>query len=94
MWEKKLEIGVYSAILEYNDRAFGIPNVLKRFNVVSGVCFGQRSVKKNLKSENASKRKSSDEGKNCRKTIRKIKKDFRDKEKEIEVNGSYVSGGF
>lgn len=72
----------------------GLKKVLKRFNIVSEVCFGQGFVKKTLKSVNASKRKSSDEGKNCRKTIRKIKKDFRDKEKEIEVNGSYVSGGF
>ena len=36
-----LETGVYSALLEYNDGAFGIQNVLKWFNVVSGVCFGQ-----------------------------------------------------
>ena len=91
---KMLKIGVYFAILEYNDGAFGIQNVLKRFNVVSGVCLGQGSLKINLKSVNTSKRKSSDEGKRRRKTIRKIKKGFLDKDKEIEVNESYVSGGF
>ena len=37
---KMLEIGVYSAILEYNNGVFGIQNVLKWFNVASGVCFG------------------------------------------------------
>ena len=35
-------------ILEYNDDAFGIQNVLKHSDVVNGVCFGQESVKKNL----------------------------------------------
>ena len=89
-----LEIGVYSAIFEYNDGAFGIRNVLKRFNVVSGVCFGQGSVKGNLKSVNVSERKSSDERKKCRTTIRKIRKGFLDKEKEVEVNELYVSDGF
>ena len=45
-------------------------------------------VKKTLKSVNTSKRKSSDEGKKCTKTIRNIKKGFLDKEKEIEVDES------
>ena len=39
-------------------------------------------------------RKSSDEGKKWTETIRKIKKGFLDKEKESEVNESYVSSGF
>lgn len=56
--------------------------------------FEQRSVNRNLKSVNTSKWKSSDEGKKSRKTIGKIKKSFPDKEKEIEDNESYVSGGF
>ena len=56
--------------------------------------FWAGSVKRNLKSLNAYKRKSSDGGKKRRKTIRKIKKGFVDKEREAEVNESYVSGGF
>lgn len=91
---KTLEIGIYSARLKYNDGTFSIQNVLKRFNVISGVCFEQRSVNRNLKSVNTSKWKSSDEGKKSRKTIGKIKKSFPDKEKEIEDNESNVSGGF
>ena len=66
----------------------------KQFNVVSRVCFGQGSVKRNLKSVNTSKRMLSEEGNKCRKTFRKIRKGFLDKEKEIEVNESFVSAGF
>ena len=56
--------------------------------------FWAGSVKRNWKNVNASKRKSSDGGKKRRKTIRKIKKGFLDKERETEVNESYISGGF
>ena len=52
---KTLEIGIYSARLKYNGGTFSIQNVLKRFNVISGVCFEQRSVNRNLKSVNTSK---------------------------------------
>ena len=69
-----IDIGVDSAILEYNDDTFGIRNVLKRLNVVSGVCFAQGSVKRNLKSVKTSNTNLSDEEKKHRKTIRKIKK--------------------
>ena len=79
-----LEIGVYSAVLQFNDGALGVENVFNHFGLGEGRCFVAGSMQKDRKSVCDAEIKSSDAGKKQRKRIRKIKKGFVDNEKENE----------
>ena len=88
-----LEIGVYSAVLQYNEGAQGFIPVLKHFEFSSGLYFNQGVLHRNNVSIRTSQQKDSDTGKKRRKALRRRKKGFIDKEKESETIEPYVSGG-
>ena len=89
-----LEMGINSAIIEYNDGAFGIHKVLNHVGVETGLCTHRGSVARNKRRLIQSARKCSAKGIQRRKTLRTIKKGFLDQEKELEKEESYVAGGF
>ena len=88
-----LELGGYSAILQFNDGALGVENVFNHFGLGEGRCFIAASTQKSDNSVRWAEKKSV-AGKKQRKRIRKIKKGFADDEKEKETIESYVCGGF
>ena len=92
--KQTLEIGVYSAVIQFNDGAIGVEKVFNHFGLGEGRCFVAGSIKKDRKSVRDANIKSSDAGKKQRKRIRKIKKGFADNEKETEKVETYVCGGF
>ena len=57
-----LKIGASSAVLQYNDGAGGIINVMKKISVEPGMFFYQRAIGKNDKLIKASTVKSSETG--------------------------------
>ena len=88
-----LETGASSAVLQYNDEARAIINVMKRLSVESGTFFYQRAIGKNDKRIKASTVKSSETGKKRRKQLRATAKDYIDQENE-EERETYKSGTF
>ena len=88
-----LEIGASSAVLQYNDGAGAIINVMKRLSVEPGTFFYQGSIGKNDKRIKASTVKSSETGKKRRKQLRATAKGYIDKENE-EEGETYKSGAF
>ena len=89
-----LEIGINSAIIEYNDGAAGVFDVLQFVGVKThGILTEKGTAARNNKRIKNSAVKCSDKGKKRRKTLRTIKKGFLDME-ETEKVESYVPGGF
>lgn len=72
----------------------GINDVLAYYSLKPGRMVHTTSEKRNRCRVRNMKRKSSNEGKKRRKTIRSTKKGFLDEEKEKEQKESYVPGGF
>lgn len=92
--KKILELGVYSAIIEFNDGSCGLKPVfdLLGFN---NLCFLQnRLAKRDTSRINAMKRKSSEAGISQRKHLRAVRKGFIDTEKENEPKPSYSTGDY
>ena len=89
-----LEMGINSAIIEYNGGSFGIHKVLNYVGVETGLCTHLGSIARNKRRIMQSARKCSVKGIKRRKTLRSIKKGYMDKEKELEKEESYVAGGF
>ena len=89
-----LEIGVHSAILEFNEGPKGFYKVLNKFDMEPGIFTEQSSSKKVAKKIRNTVKKQSDFVKKRRKHLRGIRKDFLDMEKEQEGGESYVSGKF
>ena len=83
------EMGVNSAILEYNLGANGIQEVFNYFSSTTGKFTSSGSAKRDS-GVRFTKRKSSEHGKTQRKKLRSIKKGFSDKEMEEEVVEAYV----
>ena len=88
-----LEIGVYSAVLQYNEGPQALIHVLNHFEFSSGLYFNQGVSHRNNVSIRLSQQKDSTAGKKQRKALRHRKKGFMDKEKETEIVEPYVSGG-
>ena len=88
-----LEMGVHSAIIEYNDGATGVGKVLKLLGVEPGYFYEAATIKRNTERIKNSRRKSSEAGIARRKSLRTIKKGFLDKEKEQEKDKSNEYGG-
>ena len=89
-----LEIGVNSAVLEFNEGAAGVHEVLKHFDVKTGRVTHKSSDKKNKQRTNNIKRKYSLKVKDRRKKLRGKQKGYLDLEKEKEGGDCYVPGGF
>lgn len=91
--KRTIEIGTYSAIINYNDGCQGVMNVLEHFGIRgSATSTGTRA--KDAKRVQQMKRKSTVESKKQRKKLRSDKKGYSDKTKENEKQESYISGGF
>ena len=89
-----LEMGVNSAIIEFNDGSNGVHKVLNYLGVETGYLTKLGSIARNKRRISHSARKCSTNGKQRRRTLRTIKKGFLDTEKELEKEESYVAGGF
>ena len=89
-----LEIGVNSAIIEFNDGPTGIYNVLKHFKIRPGTLTKDSSIKKLMKRIKKTDKLALKAVKNRRKKLRSMKKGFLDSEREKEGGESYVAGGF
>ena len=90
---KTLEIGVYSAILEFNEGKSGIERVME----LVGLEIGSQQATQNLNAQKRhlriTSRKSAEPAKKRRKTLRAERKNWSDKNKEKEGN-VYEAGGF
>ena len=89
-----LEMGINSAIIEFNDGPNGIHKVLNFVGVEAGYQTQLKSAARNKRRVSRSVKKCSVKGKQRRKTLRTIKKGFLDQEKELEKEECYVAGGF
>ena len=90
---QNIELGVNSAILQFNNDSRGIINVLEQFSIRYGIYTNIGSSKKDETSIRWSSTKSSKARKNKRKRLHGIKKGVIDKNNEQE-KASYVPGGF
>ena len=90
---KTLEIGVYSAILEFNEGKSGIERVME----LVGLEIGSQQATQNLNAQKrhlrTTSRKSAEPAKKRRTTLRAERKNWSDKNKEKEGN-VYEAGGF
>ena len=91
---KVLEMGVHSAILEFNEGPKGFYKVLNKFDMEPGIFTEQSSSRKVAKKIRNTVKKQSDFVKKRRKHLRGIRKGFIDMEKEQEGGKSYVPGKF
>ena len=89
----KIELGVNSAVLHYNEGACGISNVFSYFKIDNGCYMEKISIKKNKVSIRKMDIKSSEDGKTRRKNIRAVKKGLIVKGKESEPSESCIAGG-
>ncbi|XP_065680580.1 uncharacterized protein LOC136094527 [Hydra vulgaris] len=86
-----LEIGVYSAIINYNEGVIGLNRVFKLLNLTPGKYFFFYATKKDSTRIKQVNSKMSEKKKKQRKSMSAFKKGFFDKEKETEVE-TYSSG--
>ena len=89
-----LELGVSSAILEFNEGSFGVNSVFQQYGITNGYCFNLLSERRDRVRTAICDKKVTVVGKSRRKKIRAIKKGLVDKEKELEPKETYVAGGF
>ena len=89
-----IEIGVASAVLEFNNGTQGIKKVYENAGLHFGKFITAACKKKDKSRISIMTHKSSDSVKKRRKKLRAIRKGFCDKEKEEEGGESYVSGGY
>ena len=88
-----IEIATASAVLQFNDGATGVNQVVKRLGILPGKYAEIAAKKRNRKRLNDSLRSASLEGKQKRRKLRSIKKGYEDKEEEQE-DQIYASGAF
>ena len=89
-----LEMGVNSAVIEFNDGPRGLYNVLEYFKLEPGYVTQRKSVERLRKRINLSIKKQSENVKLRRKILRSLRKGYSDKEKEKEGGDSYAAGAF
>ena len=88
-----IEMGVNSAVIDYNEGSTGIFSILKMFDISPGSYSIILSEKRNSVRVKNMLRKCCEKGKNCRKQLCKVKKGIIDTEKDVEKGDSYVPGG-
>ena len=89
-----IEMGVNSAILQFNDGISSIHNVFQYFGFEVGSVTNNVSLRGDRRSINKSLRMSSEEGKLRRKKLRSKDKSQKDKEIETELIDSYSKGAY
>ena len=92
--KKILEIGVSSAVLEFNEGTAGIFSVFLKLGIHTGKYMNKATSVSNATRISSALKKSSKQGLVRRKKLRAIKKGFSDKEKETEQIDSYISGAY
>ena len=91
--KQTLEIGVYSAVIEFNEGCQVIHKVLKYIGLDTGSQLTTKSMQWDSVHINKMVKKCSEKGKKRRKTLRGVEKGYLDKEKELEPKESYIAGG-
>ena len=89
-----IEMGVNSAILQFNDGISSIHNAFQYFGFEVGSVTNSVSLRGDRRSINKSLRMSSEEGKLRRKKLRSKDKSLKDKEIETELIDSYSKGAY
>ena len=89
-----LELGVNSAVLEFNEGPSGIHSVLNHFSIKSGIFTKKASAEKLKVRVRGIDKKESEAVRRRRKQLRSIRKGYLDKEREEEGGESYVSGAY
>ena len=88
-----LETGVNSAVIQFNEGAQGVLDVLEKSGVGIGKFALQRLEKRDVTHKIEADKKSSEKGKSRRKYLRQVKKKFIDIETETE-KPTYGAGAF
>ena len=92
--QKDIEMGVNSAVIDLNEGAEGIFDVLSHSGIPPGSITKKLSVKRSQKRAKNKERKMSAEGKRRRTKLRSIRKGYLDKEEASEGGKSYEPGGY
>ena len=87
-----LELGVSSAVIEFNDGSCGIIDVYEKLGLVAGRKTAEGCKKKDKLRIEQQSVKSSEKSKKRRKKLRSLRKGYADKEEELEGGKSYSSG--
>ena len=85
-----IEMGVNSAVVDYNEGSTGMFSILEMFDISPGRC----SIILSAKRSSVSVKNVVIRVKKRRKQLRKVKKDIIDGEKDVEKGDSCVPGGF
>ena len=89
-----IEMGVNSAVIEFNEGASGIYDILGHFGIPPGCITMKLSDKHSQKQAKNTERKMSSEGKRRRTKLRSIRKGYLDKEEASEGGKSYEPGSY
>ena len=92
--KKILEIGVSSAVIEFNDGRSGLKSVIDQLGLPISQYMMNGFLERDIERIKKLARKSSEKGKTVRKKLRAIRKGFQDKEKEQEETPAYSSGAY
>ena len=91
---KILELGVSSAVIEFNDGRCGLKPVFEYLGLPISNYMRESFRQRDCERIKNVGRKCSDKGKKSRKKLRAIRKGFKDKEKEQEKEPAYASGAY
>ena len=89
-----LEIGVSSAVIEFNDGRSGLKSVIDQLGLPISQYMMNGFLERDIERIKKLARKSSEKGKTVRKKLRAIRKGFQDKEKEQGETPAYSSGAY
>jgi hypothetical protein len=92
--KKVLDMGVASAVINYNDGLSGFTRIFKHLQLAPGSFMIQGSWKKDVSRVKNTIKNSTTKQKMARRKRRCIRKGYIDKEKEKEGVDSYISGNF
>ena len=87
-----LEIGVYSEVIEFNERCQGSPKVIEYMGLHTDSRLITKSRQRDSVRVNKMVKKYRKKGKKRMKTLKGVKKGYVDKEKELEPKESYIAG--
>ena len=89
-----MELGVFSAVIEFNDGCSGILQVLEKLNLSDGNFIKRQLQKNDQQRINCMEKKSNATGILRRKKLRAIRKGYTDKEAEAEPKPAYSKGDY
>ena len=89
-----LEIGVASAVINFNDGMSGFEKLFSRLNLSFGVIINSGAIEKDQQRIKNMNNKFQETVKMKRKKLRAVRKGYIDKEKDNEGGESYLTGNF